>query len=51
MKENNYNTGFAFKPAGKQKVNIHDVSDDIKEELDGEKNYINNQSNNLQSCG
>lgn len=42
MKENNYNTGFAFKPAGKQKVNIHDVSDDIKEEL---RKFIDNSTN------
>lgn len=41
MKENNYNTSFAFKPAGKQKVNIHDVSDDIKEEL---REFIDNSN-------
>lgn len=33
MKENNYKWGFAFKPAGKQKVNIQDVSEDVKKEL------------------
>lgn len=41
MKENSYNTGFAFKPAGKQKVNIHDVSDDIKKEL---REFIDNSN-------
>lgn len=41
MKEINYKWGFAFKPAGKQKVNIHDVSDDIKEEL---REFIDNSN-------
>ena len=41
MKENNYNTSFAFKPAGKQKVNTHYVSDDIKKEL---KEFIDNSN-------
>ena len=41
MKENNYNTGFAFKPAGKQKVNIHDLSNDLKEEL---RKFIDNSN-------